>query len=164
MVYGDICRAQFVTRISEKIEAGHGCSFACALVRMECRNRESDQLTYSIDGHTDKEGIYRLPVDGEHEEEMCEIVLENSNKPVFEEISQDPLQRKNARVSLTKNNGIATPIRPVNPLGFLRAEALPQCVDVLKELGMTPTILIGSKLSTFSFDQGPSGVSSPSNR
>lgn len=134
-VYCDTCRTQFVTRVSEYIEG--------ALVRLECRNRDGGDLTYSVDGHTDKNGVYRLPVDGEHEEEMCEIVPVKSNKPGCEEVSQDPFQRKSAKVGLTKNNGMATPIRAANPLGFVRSEALPECAEVLKELGMTPTGLVG---------------------
>ncbi|KAF8026360.1 hypothetical protein BT93_F2989 [Corymbia citriodora subsp. variegata] len=128
-VYCDTCRTQFTTRVSQDMQG--------AKVRLECKNREGGDLTYSIEGVTDHAGTYRLPVDGEHEEEICEIVLVKSSQTGCDEVSNEAFLRKSARISLTKNNGMATPVRQANPLGFLKKEALPECTDVLKELGMT---------------------------
>ena len=109
---------------------------------MECRNREGGDLTFSVEGTTDEGGIYRLPVDGEHEEDVCEIVLVKSSKPGCEEVSQGSFQRKSARISLTRNNGMATPVRLANPLGFMKKEPLPECPEVLKELEIIPTKIV----------------------
>ncbi|KAI6705394.1 hypothetical protein NL676_008356 [Syzygium grande] len=128
-VYCDTCRAQFITKVSHDMPG--------ARVRLECRDREGGDLTYSIEGVTDNTGTYRLPVDGEHEEEICEIVLVKSSQPGCEEVSTDDFLRKSARVSLTKNNGMTTPVRQANPLGYMKKEPLPECADVLKELGIT---------------------------
>lgn len=115
---------------------------AGAKVRLECRDREGGSLTYSIEGDTDAHGMYSLPVDGDREDEICEVVLVKSNKPGCEEINNSPFVRKGARVSITANNGLASPVRLANPLGFLKKEPLPQCDDVLKELGLVPSELM----------------------
>ncbi|KAI3414802.1 uncharacterized protein J3R85_015841 [Psidium guajava] len=128
-VYCDTCRTQFITKVSKDM--------AGAKVRLECRDREGGAVTYSIEGVTDNTGTYRLPVDGEHEEEICEIVLAKSSQPGCEEVSNDAFLRKSARISLTKNNGMATPVRQANPLGYMKKEPLAECTEVLKELGMT---------------------------
>lgn len=133
-VYCDTCRAQFVTRVSENMPG--------AKVRLECKTRENGEITYSYDGVTDETGTYRLPVDGDHSEEVCDIRLIKSSQPGCEEISDDLFLRKSARISLTTDNGIATPVRQANPLGFLKKEALPECADVLRELGITPNGLV----------------------
>ncbi|KAL3739901.1 hypothetical protein ACJRO7_021212 [Eucalyptus globulus] len=130
-VYCDTCRTQFITKVSKDMPD--------AKVRLECKEREGGSVTYSIEGVTDNTGTYRLPVDGEHEEEICEIVLVKSSQPGCEEVSNDPFLRKTARISLTKNNGMATPVRQANPLGYMKNESLPECADVLRELGMTST-------------------------
>merc|ERR1712100_886429 len=96
-----------------------------AKVSLECRNREGGTLLYSSEAETDKSGTYRIPVDGDHEEEICEIVL-----------------KKSARISLTKNNGISTPVRLANPLGFMKKKPLPECAKALRELGMNPDDVI----------------------
>ncbi|KAG6638801.1 olee1-like protein [Carya illinoinensis] len=128
-VYCDTCRTQFVTRLSTYMKG--------AKVRLECRKRGDGAITYSVESETDKLGTYHLQVDGEHEEEVCEIVLLKSSDPDCSEVSKDPFQKKSARISLTKNNGITSPVRLANPLGFMRKEHLPGCGQVLKELGLT---------------------------
>ncbi|KAI4339041.1 hypothetical protein MLD38_024027 [Melastoma candidum] len=133
-VYCDTCRAQFITKISEYIEG--------ARVRLECRDREGGSLTYSIEGETNANGLYSLPVDGDREDQICEVVLVKSNKPGCEEIDNSAFVRKGARVSITANNGLASPVRLANPLGFLKDKPLPECDKVLKELGLVPSELM----------------------
>ncbi|XP_034698616.1 olee1-like protein [Vitis riparia] len=133
-VYCDTCRIQFITRVSEYVPG--------AKVRLECRDREGGSVTYSIDGETDETGSYRLPVEGEHEEEVCEVQLIKSSKPECSEISRGMFARRSARISLASNNGMASSDRLANPLGFLRQESLSECPEVLKELGILPTGLI----------------------
>ncbi|KAJ9690686.1 hypothetical protein PVL29_013047 [Vitis rotundifolia] len=133
-VYCDTCRIQFITKVSEYMPG--------AKVRLECRDREGGSLTYSIEGETDETGSYKLPVDGEHEEEVCEVQLVKSSKPECSEISQGVFARRSARISLASNSGMPSAGRLANPLGFLRQDSLPECPEVLKELGILPTGLI----------------------
>ncbi|KAH7544970.1 olee1-like protein [Ziziphus jujuba] len=128
-IYCDTCRTQFVTRVSEYIKG--------AKVRLECREREGGSITYSKEAETDEKGGYRIAVEGEHEEEICEIVLVKSPNPDCAEIHREANHDMNARVSLTSHNGISTPVREANPLGFLKKERLPICTEVLRELGIT---------------------------
>ncbi|XP_059440294.1 olee1-like protein [Corylus avellana] len=128
-IYCDTCRIQFVTKLSTYMKG--------AKVALECRNREGGSLLYSSEAETDESGTYRLPVDGEHEEDICEVALKKSSDPKCSEVSKDPFLKKSARVALTKNNGISSPIRLANPLGFLREKPLPECTETLRELGMT---------------------------
>ncbi|KAI4372498.1 hypothetical protein MLD38_010720 [Melastoma candidum] len=133
-VYCDTCRTQFVTRVSEYMPG--------ARVKLECRNREGGDLTYSLEGVTDESGMYSLPVDGDHSADICEVILVKSSKPGCEEIGNGPFLRNSARISLTSDNGMATPIREANPLGFLAKLPYSVCADVLRELGITPQGLI----------------------
>nr|O49813.1 RecName: Full=Olee1-like protein; Flags: Precursor [Betula pendula]CAA74365.1 putative Ole e 1 protein [Betula pendula] len=133
-VYCDNCRTQFVTKLSTYMKG--------AKVSLECRNREGGTLIYSSDSETDKSGTYRIPVDGDHEEEICEIALKKSSDPDCSEVSKDPFLKKSARISLTKNNGISTPVRLANPLGFMKKKPLPECAKALRELGMNPDDVI----------------------
>lgn len=104
---------------------------------MECREREGGSITYSNEVETDENGAYRIPVEGEHEEEICEIVLVKSPNPDCSEIHREANHDMNARISLTSHNGISTPVREANPLGFLKKDRLPICTEVLRELGIT---------------------------
>jgi hypothetical protein len=128
-VYCDTCRTQFVTKLSTNMKG--------AKVSLQCREREGGSVIYSSNAETDASGIYRIPVDGDHEAEICEVALLKSSEPDCSEESQDPFLKKTTRISLTKNNGIATPVRLANPLGFMRKKPLPECKGVLEELGMT---------------------------
>ncbi|XP_059669859.1 olee1-like protein [Cornus florida] len=130
-VYCDNCRTQFVTRISEVILG--------AKVRLECRDRAGGEIKYRVEGDTNESGVYRLPVEGEHEEEICEVSLVKSGKPDCEEISKDEPTKFSSRISLTSNNGIASEVRKANPLGFMTKERVPECTQVFKELGIFPT-------------------------
>ncbi|GMN43557.1 hypothetical protein TIFTF001_012767 [Ficus carica] len=133
-VYCDTCRAQFVTRVSHYING--------AKVRLECRESEGGSVTYSSDSITDETGTYKIVVDGDHEEELCEVQLLKSSIPDCSEISKDPFNKLNARVSLTSNNGMSSPVRQANPLGFLKKTSLAECPEVLKELGIIPDALV----------------------
>ncbi|KAA8526765.1 hypothetical protein F0562_009006 [Nyssa sinensis] len=121
-VYCDTCRLQFVTRLSEFISG--------AKVRLECRDRQdAKNVTYTIEGLTDAEGYYSVPVAGDHEGEICEVTAVSSPDAECNEPANE-----RARVSLAKNSGIPSQNRYANFVGFLKKEPLPECVDVLKEL------------------------------
>lgn len=111
--------------------------FAGATVRLECKEREGGRVTFSKEAETNENGSYRISVEGDHEEEICEVVLVKSGDPNCSEIHREAYHDMNARVSLTKNNGIASDVREANPLGFLRKEKLDVCSEVLRELGIT---------------------------
>ncbi|XP_057949296.1 olee1-like protein [Malania oleifera] len=129
-VYCDTCRAKFQTRASEPIKGSK--------VRLECRDREGGHLTYTVEGETDAKGMYHLEAEGNHEEEVCEVVLVKSGSEDCKEENKVGFGRHSARISLTHNNGISSPSRLANPLFFMRKEALPVCPEVLRELGILP--------------------------
>ncbi|XP_054803711.1 olee1-like protein [Prosopis cineraria] len=125
-VYCDTCRAQFMTRLS-RFMAG-------ATVRLECREVESGKVTLSKEAVTDGSGGYSVEIEGDHEDESCEVVLARSSDPECGEIQGSSFLNQAARVSVTRNNGIVSPVRTANPLGFLRKQPLPECGAVLHEL------------------------------
>lgn len=106
-------------------------------MKIECRDREGGNVKYSSQAETNEKGAYTISVDGEHEEEICEVVLVKSSDPECSEVSKDPFLKKSARVSLTMNNGIVSPVRLANPLGFMKKKPIPECAKVLSELGMS---------------------------
>ncbi|GMG99677.1 hypothetical protein Nepgr_001517 [Nepenthes gracilis] len=126
-VYCDTCRTEFITRVSKFLEG--------AKVRLECRNITFGAISYAAEAVTDKNGRYSLAVDGDYEDDICEVLLVKSPREDCSEVPSDPFIRQAAKVSLTSNNGIVDPIRTANPLGFKIREPLPECLEVLKELG-----------------------------
>ncbi|KAK7247154.1 hypothetical protein RIF29_42031 [Crotalaria pallida] len=127
-VYCDTCRLQFLTRVSEWMEG--------ATVRVECKEIEGGKVTFSKEAKTDAKGFYKVEVDGDHEEETCEVVLVKSSREDCSEVDRESHLAQAAQVSITRNNGITSPIRTANPLGFLKKVNKPECKDVLSELGL----------------------------
>ncbi|KAJ7948738.1 Pollen-specific protein-like protein [Quillaja saponaria] len=125
-VYCDPCRVQFETKLSKGV--------AGALVHLECRSILNNTKTVEVDGKTDDTGLYKLPVNGDHEEEYCEVTLKEDNKSDCKDI----MEVDRARVALTKNNGDASVERFANALGFMNKEVDPACAEVLKELFFNP--------------------------
>ncbi|CAJ1961898.1 unnamed protein product [Sphenostylis stenocarpa] len=128
-VYCDTCRIQFLTKLSETLEG--------ATVRVQCSQVDNvKNVTFHKETTTDKTGSYRVEVDGDHEEDTCEVILVKSPRPDCSEIDHESHLLQAATISITKNNGIVSPIRQANPLGFLIKERLPGCAELFKELGI----------------------------
>ncbi|XP_074299161.1 pollen allergen Che a 1-like [Silene latifolia] len=130
MVYCDTCRIQFITRVTHMLEG--------ATVKLECRNITAGTVTFSKETMTDKLGLYSIPVDGDHEDDVCQINLVKSPNEDCSEIPTDIYSQQAAKVSLTNNNGEVTPVRNANALGFLNKVPLHECPEVLKELDIDP--------------------------
>ncbi|XP_047173141.1 olee1-like protein [Vigna umbellata] len=128
-VYCDTCRLQFLTRMSEFMEG--------ATVRVMCSQVDNaNNVTFNKETTTNALGAYKMEVDGEHEEDICEVTLVKSPRPYCDEINREAHLLQAARISITKNNGIVSNIRQANPLGFLIKRRLPGCSEVIKELGI----------------------------
>ncbi|CAK9328164.1 unnamed protein product [Citrullus colocynthis] len=125
-VYCDTCRVQFFTKVSKFLEG--------ATVKLECKEIEGGSVTLSKEAVTDKTGTYSIEADGDHEEEVCEVSLVKSEDPDCDEFSKEGYGHT-SRVSITNNSGITNPVRLANPLAFLKKEKLPECKEVLRELG-----------------------------
>ncbi|KAL9236835.1 hypothetical protein vseg_011459 [Gypsophila vaccaria] len=126
MVYCDTCRIQFITRVTQMLDG--------ATVRLECRNITAGTVTFSAETVTDRRGLYSIPVEGDYEDDICQINLVKSPMEDCSEIPTDIYSQQAAQISLTNNNGEATPVRNANPLGFIKKTPLPECPQVLKEL------------------------------
>lgn len=97
-----------------------------------CKKEEGNNVTYVKESTTDKNGIYKINVDGEHEEEVCEVSTNSNGKG---ECSL-PMANKSDRIGLTKNMGVSSLVRFVNPLGFMSKSIDSQCGSVISELGL----------------------------
>ncbi|KAL2930876.1 Pollen allergen Che a 1 [Bienertia sinuspersici] len=128
MVYCDTCRIQFISRASTMLEG--------ATVRLECRNITAGTETFKSEAVTDKLGMYSIKVDGDFEDDICQIVLVKSSDKECSEIPNDVYAKQAAKVTLTNNNGESSDVRNANALGFMRKQPLPECPEVLKELDM----------------------------
>ncbi|KAM0842777.1 hypothetical protein ACQ4PT_058137 [Festuca glaucescens] len=106
-VWCDTCRAGFETPASTYIAGTKDSSFK---------------------GHTDHTGTYNIPVDDEHEHELCESVLVSSPEMGCAKIVDG---RERAPVFLN-NNGVASNIRLANALGFQKDIPLAACAQILK--------------------------------
>ncbi|RYR50635.1 hypothetical protein Ahy_A07g037264 isoform A [Arachis hypogaea] len=104
----------------------------CDPCHFEFETRLSHPLS-NIKGQTDKNGFYSLPVKGDHQEEFCEVKTEKSTHAKCKE----PMKKMDVdRIALTKNNGVSSSIRFINPLGFMTRNIDARCVSVAQELGM----------------------------
>ena len=132
-VYCDTCRVQFVTRLSKFLEG--------AKVKLECRSRTNGTVALTKEAVTDKSGSYTMEVTGDHEEEVCELVLLQSPDSGCSDVSKDAYLRNAAKVSLTANDGIVShETRIVNPLGFMVKTPSAECPAAFKELGIVPDV------------------------
>ena len=122
-VYCDSCRAGYEI-------PGFTTPIAGACVRIECKSRETFELTYQKEGHTDSEGNYEITVDDDHGDEICDVVLVSS--PQSDCASAHP-GSTSSRVPITRSNGIIPPFRFANNLGFLRDQSVPGCAQILKQ-------------------------------
>ncbi|XP_065864697.1 olee1-like protein [Euphorbia lathyris] len=124
-VYCDDCRVEFLTKLSSFIPG--------STVKLECRSRTNNTLSYAVEGKTDEVGVYRLPVEGDHEEDICEVKLIKSGWANCTEIFNS--RPEDARVLLTNNVGVLQASRFVNPLGFKTSLANHACGEVLQQMG-----------------------------
>ncbi|TKY71834.1 Olee protein [Spatholobus suberectus] len=128
-VYCDTCRVHFRTKLSEPI--------ADATVRVECSQVDnSNNVTFNEEAMTDSSGLYQVEVQGDHEEQMCQVALVKSPREDCSEIDHDTNLQKAVRISMTRNNEVVSVVRQAIPLGFLKAERLPGCADLLQDLGL----------------------------
>ncbi|KAK8660178.1 hypothetical protein V6N13_051112 [Hibiscus sabdariffa] len=123
-VYCDTCRVEFETKLSEPIPG--------AWVKLECRKVNDEVVTLSREAVTNATGGYNIPVEGEHEEQICEVRVDKSPRADCNEKME---AWEKAQVQLSSQDGLAQPIRTANNLGFRKKEPLPGCAQLLKKMG-----------------------------
>ncbi|XP_057783766.1 major pollen allergen Lol p 11-like [Salvia miltiorrhiza] len=121
-VYCDTCRCGYETDATEYM--------AGATVRIECRSKDSDKITYSTEAVTDHSGRYAVDVATDCGDDVCDAILVKSANP---ECATPNAGRDRARVILTRNNGMTSNIRYANNMGFLKKTALPNCAQILQK-------------------------------
>ncbi|XP_042493201.1 pollen-specific protein C13-like [Macadamia integrifolia] len=121
-VYCDTCRCGFETSATTYLPG--------AKVRVQCKDRDSLQVVYNVDGVTDATGAYKITVPDDHEDELCETVLISSPQNDCKVKSPG---RDGSHVILTNNNGIISNIRHANAMGFMKDTALSGCTQVLQK-------------------------------
>jgi len=107
---------------------------AGARVRIECKERDTLQLTYSIEGVTDSTGTYHIMVTGDRENDFCNAKLISSPMSYCAEPDSG---HDHARVILTRSNGLASDTRFANAMGFLRGKPMSGCSQLLKKYDET---------------------------
>ncbi|XP_027338681.1 protein DOWNSTREAM OF FLC-like [Abrus precatorius] len=121
-VYCDRCRAGFETSATTYI--------AGAEVELQCKNRVTNEVVYSKKGWTDRTGSYKIWVNEDHADEVCDAKLVDSHHSQCTEATPG---RDQARVILTRYNGIASDDRFVNAMGFMSEEVASGCADILRQ-------------------------------
>ncbi|KQK03398.1 pollen allergen Phl p 11 [Brachypodium distachyon] len=121
-VYCDPCRAGFETNVSKNIGG--------ATVAVDCRPFNGGDSKLKAEATTDQYGWYKIDIDQDHQEEICEVLLARSPDPACSEIEEF---RDRARVPLTRNNGLKQQgTRYANPIAFFRKEPLKDCGGILQ--------------------------------
>ncbi|KAF8643683.1 hypothetical protein HU200_014823 [Digitaria exilis] len=122
-VYCDPCRAGFETNVSRSVPG--------ATVEVECRPFAGNKETLKAEATTDEYGWYKLEIDQDHQEEICEVLLAKSSDPACAEVEEF---RDRARVPLTSNNGIKQQgVRYANPIAFFPKNPLGDCGAILQK-------------------------------
>ncbi|KAH7847376.1 hypothetical protein Vadar_025396 [Vaccinium darrowii] len=121
-VYCDTCRAGFETSFTTPI--------AGAEVKVECKNRETQELLYSIGATTDSKGKYEIKVREDHANQLCDVMLVSSPQS---DCAKPDSGRDRSRVILTGNNGISSYNRFANAMGFLKDKPLAGCQQLLQQ-------------------------------
>ncbi|XP_059663938.1 olee1-like protein [Cornus florida] len=124
-VFCDPCRVQFITKLSQFLEG--------AEVVLECRNVETGNVTYSVNGKSGKDGNYTLKAEGDHGDEVCEVAVVSSPQPDTCGEAMDEI----APVTLTDIESNSD-IRYANYIGFMKKDPDAECTQVLEELGIYP--------------------------
>jgi len=99
-------------------------------VTLECTKGDKN-VTFTQESTTDKDGVYNIKCKGDHEEEVCKVKAENG-KGTCTKI----MDNESDSIILTKNMGVPSLIRFVNPLGFMTQTIDAECDQVVYELGM----------------------------
>ncbi|KAF9682548.1 hypothetical protein SADUNF_Sadunf05G0120400 [Salix dunnii] len=120
-VYCDTCLAGFETSKTTYI--------AGAKVRLECRDRKTQDLVYSKEGTTDSTGKYSITVDEDHKDQICDCMLVSSPR---KDCQSPSAGRDRARVILTNNNGLVSTTRYANSMGFMAAQPMSGCTELLR--------------------------------
>lgn len=100
-------------------------------MRVECKDRETLRVKYSLEAETDANGTYEIMVEDDHEDQICECALVSS--PIANCRLADP-GRSRASALLTRYmNGVVNSRHTVNNMGFLQDEPLAGCKELLKK-------------------------------
>ncbi|KAJ7965678.1 Pollen-specific protein [Quillaja saponaria] len=121
-VFCDTCRAGFETSATTYIEG--------ATVRVECKDRNTMEVRYTMEGTTDQTGTYKIRVNEDHEDQICDCMLVSSPELGCNTAAPG---RDKARVTLTSYNGVASEDRYANAMGFMKEEAVSGCDEILRQ-------------------------------
>lgn len=100
---------------------------------MECKDRVTEKVVYTKKGMTDSTGTYKIFVNEDHADQICNAKLVSSPQ---NDCNQAAPGRDEARVILTRNNGIASDDRYANSLGYMKNEAESGCAEILRQYQM----------------------------
>nr|AFK37732.1 unknown [Lotus japonicus] len=121
-VYCDPCRAGFETSATTRI--------AGTEVMLLCRQKNSNEVVYTKRGWTNSKGEYTISVSEDHGDQICDAKLISSPHPTCKEATPG---RDQARVILTRYNGIASDDRFANAMGFMSENVAAGCTQILKQ-------------------------------
>nr|GMC57720.1 protein DOWNSTREAM OF FLC-like [Ipomoea batatas] len=119
-VYLDTCNCGFETTATKYLPKSH--------VRLECKKRDSDAVTYTANAVTNSQGEYSILVNGDRGDDLCDVVLVKSSDPLS---GKPDSGRDRARVILSRNNGLVNDVRFANNLGFTTKQPLASCAQHL---------------------------------
>lgn len=119
----DPCRAGYETSAITHI--------AGAEVMLECKQRISNEVVFTKPGTTDATGEYTIYVDQDRADDVCDVKLISSPE---RSCSERAPGRDQARVILTRYNGIATNDRFANAMLYMAEEVASGCAQVLKQM------------------------------
>ncbi|KAJ8543015.1 hypothetical protein K7X08_005538 [Anisodus acutangulus] len=136
-VFCDTCRLGFVTSLSDTIEG--------ATVSLACSDIETNNVTFITEGKTDYIGKYTLTVEGDHENDICEVKLVNSPKEDCKKIVPELVYN---RIVCSKNVGMHNAVRFVNPLFFQKDKPIHGCKELVEKMELVDLLILENDKET----------------
>ncbi|KAL3527774.1 hypothetical protein ACH5RR_012430 [Cinchona calisaya] len=122
-VYCDTCRVGYETSATRYLS---GCT-----VKLVCTKRDNrNEVTYTKQAVTGSNGEYKMLVDRDAGDDICEVIPVKSSDP---SCATPNAGRDRARVCITRNNGMVSNVRFANNLGYLLNAPLARCPQILQQ-------------------------------
>jgi len=100
-------------------------------LKVECKNRDNDTTTFTSETKSGADGYFTVKVPGDHEEDICEVILTPNHHPQCNEIMAS---RDRDPVSLADNAGVVGNVRYANDLFYMTKDVDKRCEAIYESL------------------------------
>ena len=100
-------------------------------LKIECKNRDNKTSTFTSETKSRPDGYFVVKVPGDHEEDICEVILTPNKHSQCNEIMAT---RDRDQVSLADNAGVVGNVRYTNDLFYMTKDVDKRCEVIYESL------------------------------